>query len=139
MKIKDLKPGQEFILKRSGKKYTYIGVPEGKDKTFRVCRDQDGTEFALHSGSYVLIPSFYIGTIMELNGFFEYETPVLFVSADPEATLDEIACDWRGNDKDDYDDQYEGYWNDGTLIIPKCFDAIPEAHFHVLKQYVAVL
>jgi hypothetical protein len=47
--------------------------------------------------------------------------------------------EWRGSDKDDWDEALEGYWCDGTLIFDGGSKEISQENFEVLKKYLSIL
>jgi hypothetical protein len=83
---------------------------------------------------------YYIGEIHERNGDLEYDTKYLFATdGDPDEHTDVVAMEWRGGDKDDWDEQEEGYWSDCSLIFDHGSKEIPKEDFEVLKKYLSVL
>jgi hypothetical protein len=47
--------------------------------------------------------------------------------------------EWRGGDEDDWDEDQEGYWCDGSLIFDSGSTEIPKKDFEVLRKYLSVL
>ena len=83
---------------------------------------------------------YYIGEITERNGEFEYNTKYLFATySDPEEYSNDVAMEWRGSDKDDWDEDHEGYWCDGTLIFDGGSKEVSQEDFEVLKKYLSIL
>jgi len=81
---------------------------------------------------------YYISTISETNGDFEYDTQYVFsTTGDPDKHADKVAKNWRG--KLEYDKTYGGYWCDNTLITYCESREIPKQDFDVLKKYLANL
>jgi hypothetical protein len=82
----------------------------------------------------------YIGEIHERNGDMEYDTKYLFATnKNPDKYTNKVAMEWRGGDKDDWDEQHEGYWSDSSLIFDHGSKEIPKEDFEVLKKYLSVL
>ena len=83
---------------------------------------------------------YYIGEIHERNGELEYNTKYLFATKkNPDKYSDEVAMEWRGGDKEDWDEQEGGYWSDCSLIFDHGSKEIPKEDFEVLKKYLTVL
>jgi len=83
---------------------------------------------------------YYIGEIHERNGDMEYDTKYLFATADnPREHTKRVAMEWRGGDEDDWDEDQEGYWCDGSLIFDSGSTEIPKKDFEVLRKYLSVL
>lgn len=81
---------------------------------------------------------YYLGTVSETNGGFDYDTPYVFSTAgDPDRYSDKVTKNWRG--KLDYDSTYGGYWCDSTLITDAGSNEVPKQDFDVLKKYLANL
>jgi hypothetical protein len=47
--------------------------------------------------------------------------------------------EWRGGDKDDWDEQHGGFWSDSSLIFDHGSFEISKEDFEVLKKYLSVL
>ena len=83
---------------------------------------------------------YYIGTVLERNGGMEYDTLYIFkTEKNPEEYSNIIAEGWRGGDDEDYDEDVEGWWSDGTLIFDGGAREIPKEDFDILKKYLSVL
>ena len=83
---------------------------------------------------------YYIGEIHERNGELEYNTKYLFATKkNPDKYSDEVAMEWRGGDKSDWDEDHSGYWSDCSLIFDHGSKEIPKEDFEVLKKYLTVL
>jgi hypothetical protein len=83
---------------------------------------------------------YYIGEIHERNGDMEYDTKYLFATAgNPREHTKRVAMEWRGGDEDDWDEDQEGYWCDGSLIFDSGSTEIPKKDFEVLRKYLSVL
>jgi hypothetical protein len=83
---------------------------------------------------------YYIGEINERNGDMEYDTKYLFATAsNPREHTKRVAMEWRGGDEDDWDEDQEGYWCDGSLIFDSGSTEIPKKDFEVLRKYLSVL
>lgn len=68
---------------------------------------------------------YYIGTILERNGYFEYQDRILVCV--PEGLTQEhtqtffkwIAKEWRGSDGDDWESSEGGYWTtEQSMVFP---------------------
>jgi len=89
------------------------------------------------------MPRHYVGSILEVNGTFEYHTKFILVVADNEdfeqACLN-VAMNWRGSDKDDWDEPCNGFWNDGTIIKPFSMDyEIDNEELPTASKYLNIL
>jgi hypothetical protein len=83
---------------------------------------------------------YYIGEVHERNGDMEYDTKYLFATAgNPREHTKRVAMEWRGGDEDDWDENQEGYWCDGSLIFDSGSTEIPKEDFEVLRKYLSVL
>ena len=83
---------------------------------------------------------YYIAEITERNGEFGYNTKYLFATdGKPDEYSNNVAMEWRGSDKDDWDEDLEGYWCDGTLIFDGGSKEISKDDFDVLKKYLSIL
>ena len=83
---------------------------------------------------------YYIGKIEEINGGFEYSDKFLFsTKGNPDKYMDKVAKDWRGCDKDDWDEDQGGYWSDCTIVRDDGHREIPKEDYDVLCKYLAVL
>jgi len=83
---------------------------------------------------------YYIGEIHERNGTMEYDTKYLFATnKNPDKYTNKVAMEWRGGDKDDWDEQHDGFWSDDALIFDHGSKEIPKEDFEVLKKYLSVL
>jgi len=83
---------------------------------------------------------YYIGEVHERNGDMEYDTKYLFATAgNPREHTKRVAMEWRGGDEDDWDEDQEGYWCDGSLIFDSGSTEIPKKDFEVLRKYLSVL
>ena len=80
---------------------------------------------------------YYIGEILEVNGGMEYESKFLFsTDENPEEYCKKIAMEWRGSNEDDFDENYDAFWADNTLIYSQGSTEIPKEDFEVLKKYM---
>ena len=63
-------------------------------------------------------PVYYFVEIMEKNGDFEYPSTILLKTTEKKAKkdIDKQVMDWRGCDKDNWDEIDQGYWSENTLI-----------------------
>ena len=83
---------------------------------------------------------YYIGEVHERNGDMEYDTKYLFATAgNPREHTKRVAMEWRGGDEDDWDEDQEGYWCDGSLIFDSGSTEITKKDFEVLRKYLSVL
>jgi hypothetical protein len=83
---------------------------------------------------------YYIGEVHERNGDMEYDTKYLFATAgNPREHTKRVAMEWRGGDEDEWDEDQEGYWCDGSLIFDSGSTEIPKKDFEVLRKYLSVL
>lgn len=83
---------------------------------------------------------YYIGEIHERNGDMEYDTKYLFATKkNPDKYTDNVAMEWRGSDKSDWDEQEDAYWSDCSLIRDYGCKEIPKEDFDILSKYLSVL
>jgi hypothetical protein len=83
---------------------------------------------------------YYIGTIDERNGDFEYRDKYLFATkGDPAKYAEKQTREWRSCTNKDWDKEHEGYWCDGTLVFNGGYREISEDDYNVLTNYLAVL
>ena len=81
---------------------------------------------------------YYIGTVNERNGDMEYDTQYLFCTrGSPDNYSEKVTKNWRGGDV--YDEEYDGYWSDDTLMSNGGYKEVPKEDFDVLKKYLANL
>ena len=70
--------------------------------------------------------NYYFLEIMERNGDREYPSTTLLQTtasaSKAKKDIDKYLMDWRNCDKDDWDEDEQGYWSDCTLIT--CTDAV---------------
>ena len=83
---------------------------------------------------------YYIAKIHERNGEMEYDCQYVFAkNGNPNSRTNKVAMEWRGGDKNDWDEHHEGYWSDDTLIFDHGSREISKEDFDVLSKYLAVL
>ena len=83
---------------------------------------------------------YYIAEITERNGDFEYDTKYLFATyCEPDEYSNNVAMEWRGGDEDDWDEDLNGYWCDGSIICDGGSKEITKDDFDVLKKYLSIL
>ena len=83
---------------------------------------------------------YYIAKIHERNGEMEYDCQYVFAkNGNPNSRTNKVAMEWRGGDKNDWDEHHEGYWSDDTLIFDYGSREISKEDFDVLSKYLAVL
>lgn len=85
----------------------------------------------------------YVGTVLEINGGMEYETPVI-ISCDDEADLEAVckaaARDWRDAEEDDWNEVNGVYDSDSTWIYPFSVDRkIDETEVEVAHKYLPLI
>lgn len=85
---------------------------------------------------------YYYGQMVETNGERQCTHRYLFKTAEnPEQYNDTIAKEWSGHKHIEYDKDSEGYYADCGCVHykPHRIQAIPQAHFAILKKYLVVL
>ncbi len=83
---------------------------------------------------------FYIGSITERNGEFEYSEKFIFsTGGSPYRYADKIAKNWRGEGDVSFDEDEGGYWSGHTVVSAGSCREIPEEDFEVLKKYICKL
>jgi hypothetical protein len=83
---------------------------------------------------------YYIGTIDERNGDFEYRDKYLFATkGDPAKYAEKQTREWRSCTNKDWDKEHGGYWCDCTLVFNGGYREISEDDYNVLTNYLAVL
>jgi len=85
---------------------------------------------------------YYQGSLVEVNGEYEYRSEFLFVcrqDEDPDKKFDDIMLGFRGDGEFTDEDHYSVTTSDGLGVKKVGFQCVPPAEFKVLKKYLAVL
>ena len=86
---------------------------------------------------------YYLGTVLERNGNFEYTDRILVVvpdEVDEEEFYNQIARDWRSSSLDDYENCDDGYWtSEQSMVFPFCPNQeLTREEFELARCWLAV-
>ena len=83
---------------------------------------------------------YYIGEILERNNGFEYKTMYVFKTDKcPHEYTNIVTMEWRGGNKEDWDEQEGGYRSGHTMIFDYGSEELTKEEFDVLSGYLSIM